>query len=472
MRILVAIANHGTNNQEFLYILLEEYRSMHFDVDLVVLSDQPKYLGEDVEVLVGAPTRNPWSLPFAHRSVFADRLQEYDVFIYSEDDTLVQERNISAFLEVNELLPDNQIPGFQRYELSESGVRTISSIHSNFRWEPASVSVCGGETFAAHTNLHSACYMLTQSQLRRAIASGGFLVDPHEDMFDMLVSAGIDPYIQCGFERRLCVSRIEEFLLHHLANKYVGKLGADQAEFEVQLDALQQIADGKLSRKQLVDPRSKLPTFVWDVQQYPRPDPILIELAPQEARHVLSIGATSGAAEIAAFRNAETITAIPIDAVIGRVASMRGLKVLAPELAEIERSVAANSIDTILLHFNLHHFPHPATLLKRLSRVAQPGASLLVGMPNKSYYQIRRLAQRSRHTAPVPHGGFSVDGVHPPGLGLLRRLERQRLVEWDSIRLTRTEFFAGRRFWLSRLFAGRLGREVYAVGRIVSSGAG
>src|SRR5882672_4896242 len=91
LRALVAIASFGTANDRFLQRLIREYRAMPFDIDIVVLSNLDKAVGTGVEVVVGLPTRNPWSLPFAHKKIFVDRVKKYDLFIYSEDDTLITE---------------------------------------------------------------------------------------------------------------------------------------------------------------------------------------------------------------------------------------------------------------------------------------------------------------------------------------------------------------------------------------------
>lgn len=438
MRILVAIANHGTKNHRYLQMLLDSYRSMSHHVDLVVLSDVPKSLGPDVEVRVGAPTSNPWSLPFAHRQLFADRIDDYDLFLYTEDDTLVLERHIEVFLELDALLPDDEVPGFFRFELDEGGRRTISSIHSTYRWLPGSVDSRGGEVFADHTNLHAACYLLTRQHLRRAIASGGYLVAPHEGLFDMLVSAAVDPYVQCGLRRRICVTRIEEVLLHHLPNVYVGEYGATQRELDAQVGALLKIAVGELTRDELVTPETSLPTHIWDALMHSRPSAALRELAPDRPRRVLSVGTGSGVTEVAAFPDADEIVAIPFDAVIGSVAATRGLRVLAPELDELEEQFSPGSCDVVLLHNNLHLFAHPASLLTRLRRVAAPDAVVLVTQLNTPYFALRRTMRR-RHAAPVPTRDHATDGAYAPGAAFLRRLERQGVVTWDTMRFARSD---------------------------------
>ena len=114
MKVLVAIANYGSKNQAYLERLVNEYKSMSYDIDIVVLSNIPKELSPDIEVRVGLPAKNPWSLPFRHKELFAERIDEYDLFIYSEDDTLIKQENIEAFVRVQEILSENEIAGFLR----------------------------------------------------------------------------------------------------------------------------------------------------------------------------------------------------------------------------------------------------------------------------------------------------------------------------------------------------------------------
>ena len=76
------------------------------------------------------------------------------------------------------ILPNNEIAGFLRTEQDTDGQLYISTVHSYFHWDPASVVSRGDELFARFTNEHAAAYMLTQAQLKHAIRSGGFLVEP------------------------------------------------------------------------------------------------------------------------------------------------------------------------------------------------------------------------------------------------------------------------------------------------------
>jgi hypothetical protein len=236
-KLLVALTSYGTLNDRHLSRLIQEYQSMSFDVDILVLSNIRKNLGHSIEGVV-RPYGNPRTLAFLHKQVFADRLEAYDLFLYSEDDVLVTERNIHAYLSASQSLGDGEIAGFLRFEKGAND-RNYPDIHGNFHWDPSSVRRRGDSTWAHLTNEHSACYLLTRAQLRRAIDSGGYLVRPHQGKYDLLCAAATDPYTQCGFRKLLCVSEIDKFLVHHLSNKYVGTCtGIGEREFRTQIEGL------------------------------------------------------------------------------------------------------------------------------------------------------------------------------------------------------------------------------------------
>ena len=71
LRLLVAIASYGSKNIDLLRHTLGAYKAMPLDVDIVVISNEAKDLGPGIEVAVGLPSSNPWSLPFAHKPICA-----------------------------------------------------------------------------------------------------------------------------------------------------------------------------------------------------------------------------------------------------------------------------------------------------------------------------------------------------------------------------------------------------------------
>jgi hypothetical protein len=242
MNLLAAIANYGPFRFGCLDRMIDSLQALSCRVDIVIHSDRPKQVPDGVTLVVGLPAEDPCSLPFAHKRLFAERQDVYDLFLYSEDDILIREENIAAFLEATLVLPDGEVAGFFRYELDAEGNRSYPDAHAPYDWVPGSVRTWGRYTFASFSNHHSACYLLTRQQLARAIRSGGYLVPAHATWCDMQVSAATDPYRQCGITRRLCISHLDRFLVHHIPNNYVGVLGTPDAVFQEHIRGLLQLA--------------------------------------------------------------------------------------------------------------------------------------------------------------------------------------------------------------------------------------
>src|SRR5262249_10758645 len=139
MKILVAIANYGTRNDKYLELLIKEYRSMQYEVDIFLLSNLQKNIDPSIQTIVGLPTEDPWSLPFLHKKLFEEKANDYDLYIYTEDDTLITQRNIEAFLAAAAVLPGDEIAGFIRSETDSRGNVFFPTAHGPFHWATDSV---------------------------------------------------------------------------------------------------------------------------------------------------------------------------------------------------------------------------------------------------------------------------------------------------------------------------------------------
>ena len=415
MKILVVIANYGHKNDGYLSRVLSEYRSMPYQTELVVVSNVKKDLGMDVDVRTGLPSRNPHSLPFAHKRIFADRKDEFDLFIYSEDDILITQRNIDAFLRVTSILPPEEIVGFFRWEQYPDGRRYYPEAHDFYRWEPDSVKVVGDHTFARFTNDHSGCYALTRVQLARAIASGGFLVPPHEHRCSLLETAATDPYTQCGFRKLVCLSHFEEFLVPHLPNKYIGsRLGLDAAEFCKQTEVLLKPRTGRHARESLLEPETKVFHCEWSKDHYEPCRQDLIEMFPPGTGTVLSIGCGWGETEAELMKKGIGVTAIPLDSVIAACAESRGVKVVYGNLDGAMAQLRGQRFDGVLMSGILHLLKDPMKALSYASSVLSVHGVLVATVP--TFRRLPFLWLWLRH--PSRYQGwwdFQRSGVHPIG---------------------------------------------------------
>ncbi|MEI6673582.1 MAG: methyltransferase domain-containing protein [Verrucomicrobiota bacterium] len=425
----MAIANHGTKNQRFLDRLLAEYRSMkRYEVHIVVLSDIPKDLGPDVQVRVGLPIEDPWSLPFGHKELFASHMDEYDLFIYTEDDTLVTETNIEAFVEETRILPEQFIAGFMRYEIAPDGRKYYSSMHSHYHWDPRSVLRLGKSLFAYHTNEHAACFILTREQLRKGIDSGGFLLPPRKERYDMLVTAATDPYTRCGMTKLVCISRFDDFCLHHLPNVYCGKLGleADIGKREIErLASIAEHADVGVTRP-LFDPFPLRDEDRWNKKYYEGRRDDVLQCVPRDARRVLSVGCGCGTTEAELARRGMEVVGIPLDSIICTTAENSGITVLPPDFDLAEKRLAGQRFDCILILDILQQLPGPATIIKRFFRFLRTDGTMLISVPNWNYHGTIRLRLTPRGRKTLEHRATARNtGVHRTTKGCMARWLRQ-----------------------------------------------
>jgi SAM-dependent methyltransferase len=359
VRILVGIPNYGTKNRHYLDEVIAGFAAMSHDVSIVVNSEVAREYPDDVENIVGLPTENPRSLPFAHRALFAERVDDFDLFVYVEDDTLVLERHVDMFVEAAGRLPDGDVAGFLRFERYHADSRSICSVHSSYRWDPTSVVEHGGLRFAHFTNLHAACYMLTRDQLRSCLDSGGYIVAPHAGRYQMLESAATDPYTQCGLRKMISLDRLDDALLHHLPELYLGRLGEREERMRLGVAALQPDLDPRSA----IEPDTTLPTFLWDLDLYLRlPAPIL-DLVDGGHRRVLTIGGGGGRAEQQLLDRGAFVTSLPVDAVLGAQLAADGVAVVAPDLDEGLDSLTGQRFDLVLFADTLAFVPDPRSVL-------------------------------------------------------------------------------------------------------------
>lgn len=402
LRLLVAIASHGHSNDKYLDQLVREYRSMNYFVDIVVVSNIEKNVAPGVQVVVGVPDSHPWSLPFAHKAIFAKRLNEYDLFLYSEDDILITEKNINAFLRVLNVMPEECIAGFLRIEKGPADETYYPEVHHRFHWEPKSLLRYGIYTFAQFTNEHAACYLLTREQLRQAIESGGYLVPPHQGKYDLLCTAATDPYTQCGFRKVVCISHLGDFLVHHLPNKYLDRMGTSELEVRRQVEALLSLAEKDVTTGTLFQtepPSMRLPFTTYYAKSYYEPARTdVLSLVNGNTRAVLSVGCGWGETEQWLVKKGMRVVGIPLDPVIAACARARGVEVIEGDFDSAQKLLATQHFDCLLLSNVLHLVRDPVKLLASFAPLLSADATIIALVPNLLSISAVRERFRREHS--------------------------------------------------------------------------
>ncbi|MGN6644266.1 MAG: class I SAM-dependent methyltransferase [Verrucomicrobiota bacterium] len=388
-RMLVVIASYGDKNLPYLKNILQTYRRMSAETNLIVVSNAPKKLDPDVKVVVGLPSSNPWSLPFAHKQIFADNADAYDLFVYSEDDMAVTENHIEAFVRVTPHLEANEVAGYLRYEIHPSGAWSLPEMHGRHHWKPDSVRRRGSHTFAEFTNEHAGFYILTQQQLKRALASGKYLREPYEGAYGLPETAATDAYT-CGDLRKvICISAVEDFLIHHLPNRYAGQLGLPLPSAKQQIETLAAIGDARHPCSQLCSIETKLLHGQWSKRYDEEPLREVLESVPRAAKSILSIGCGLGATEFQLKERGASVTALPLDSVVGAAVADRGIEVIYGNLEEAFAALQDRQFDCVLMTNLLHLLPDPKRVLNQCARATASGGTFVVCGPNCNSLPVR-----------------------------------------------------------------------------------
>jgi hypothetical protein len=432
LRMLVAIASYGEKNLHFLEKIIAEYRRMTLQVDVVVLSNAAKTLGPDVDVRVGLPNSNPWSLPFAHKPIFAAAADRYDLFLYSEDDILITEAHIRALLRLTPHLQADEVAGYLRYEVDHEGNRWLPDVHGAFHWKPEAVKRRGAYVLGEFTNEHAACYVLTRAQLHAALSSGGFLTGPREGRYDMLCTAATDPYTCCGMRKVVCISDLDDFLVHHMSNRYAGEVGLTLTQFRAQIEAQLAILEGRVPGATAFDTESRMLAREWSKCYYEPASDAVLDLVQPSDRRILSVGCGAGASEIRLRDRGAAVTAIPLDSVIGVCAARQGIEVVAGPLEECLSRLQGRRFDCVLITNLLHLRSQYAPLLEQLAGLTGARSFVICG-PN--FRTLRVLAKRAlRRSWYHKLRAFEESGINIVGPREVRRALRAAGLEIREVR--------------------------------------
>ncbi len=421
LKILVVIASYGRRNDAYLRRVIQEYLALPYRCDVVVCSNVAKPVPAGVELVVGLPTPDPWSLPFAHKQPMAERVDDYDLFIYSEDDTLATRENIESFLRVSSFLHCDEIAGFLRYEQCPDGTIRYCDVNGHYHWDHASVVQRGPYRFASFTNEHAAFFILTRQQLKRAIASGGFLVPPHHGKYDLACSAATDPYTQCGFRKLVCISHLREYLLHHLPDKYIDtRFGTSEIQFAMQLDVLLDPTLNLAGIGSLIPVQTRLKDawFSKDYYEPARAECLRPFLPPCATFCPLAAARETSERELT--QRGAKVCAVCLDPVIAACARSSSIETVCGDLPQVANQLGCLRFDAVLFANVLHLAANPADMLTCFLRHLVPGGACIIVSPNLRAAKtlLRRL---QRNPAFLPIGDYERSGTHALTLPDLRK---------------------------------------------------
>ena len=410
MKALAILASHGTKNDRHLRKLVLTYQSMTaYSVDVIILVDIARPLPSGVRAVVGAPTRNPKTLPFRHLELFSKHQDDYDLFIYSEDDILVTERNLVAFSRFNHLGAIENCPGFLRYEMSSAGNVSLPDIAHGFHWDPKTVAKLDGHLVAQLTNPHAGVYALDRAQLKHCLQFRSFATHVGPGRFDLLVSAATAPYVRGGIRRFMPLDHIDDLMVHHLSNRYSGRVGLAMSDFKFQIEAMRAIDSSVLARTELLPPAKARPTVRLDKDYDGQVALRLKDFIREEYVNVLSVGLGSGRFERDLLESGIRVTAIALDNISSFPARGEGVRILGTSLDASISQLKGEKFDCIIVANGLQYCAYPKEVLRALSTLLSEDGDIIVSVPN-FFRQVLGFLRGRLTWLPI---SFRRYGIHP-----------------------------------------------------------
>ena len=225
MDILAVIVNYGSEQLNYLQQVVNELKSFQkYKVTIVVHSNIPLDELKNIDHVNIIKLENYQLLPMTCRQTINQESDNFDYFIFSENDHLWKEHHIDKYIEYSKILPENRIPGLIQYEEDHTG-RYYPAYHAHYDWDYTSVEEYGGKKFAHFTNVHQASFIISKEVLNRIKQTRDFNQFFGQDQYSLKCKTNTDIYLHSDMKKLICISEFEDNLIHHLPNVYIN--GAD-----------------------------------------------------------------------------------------------------------------------------------------------------------------------------------------------------------------------------------------------------
>jgi hypothetical protein len=176
-------------------------------------------------------------IAFQHRKYIFDNLDNYDAFLYIEDDILIPYDALLNYLNNFNLLWPNHIPSFFRYEIN-SDQKKCSPDHDNFFIKEENLLFKNDKVFySSPVRIYSACWAIPAKILKEVIDDSFIDIDKLVlDNHKLMILEWSASYVNWTLRHKFGISNClelkkenlkyllsDDILVHHLPNKYVNK---------------------------------------------------------------------------------------------------------------------------------------------------------------------------------------------------------------------------------------------------------
>ena len=224
IKTLICVSNYGNKQRDLLHRMLATYDTLapEYDVDVLLLST------ENIEgIHEQYPTLNITEKIFNpdkcgcigahHKPYFRDHKDEYDLFMFTENDSDMSKDQFNLFMEYSETFKHTKdVLGFIRYEVEPDEPHDWYMMDCGNKGEHLLTArfEFNGDDLGVFENCHQGCYMLTKDKLNYAIDNG--FMSAKFWMGGAVENASSS--IWAILKRVIPLNRIDDVLINHMSN--------------------------------------------------------------------------------------------------------------------------------------------------------------------------------------------------------------------------------------------------------------
>ena len=172
-KILICIAFHYNKERlQYLEKVVENFLNYKLNVHIIVDTNKNFKFNHNVEIKVHEDLEHPFLLTWVHRKYIYDNINNYDYFIYSEDDMLIPYDNFINYLEdFNLLYNKGFVPCFIRLEQDNNEYYSTDICETQINRQTVEVN---GKTFANLTLSYFAFWIMPKNELQESFKQNRF----------------------------------------------------------------------------------------------------------------------------------------------------------------------------------------------------------------------------------------------------------------------------------------------------------
>lgn len=226
--ILAVIVNYGDEQLNYLQQVVQELKSFKkYNVTVMVNSNIELSI-PGIDHINVIELDDYQHLPATCKQVIYHYRNDFDGFIYTENDHLWKEHHIDNHLKYTKILPENRIPGLIQYEQGKDNKKYYCAFgfgHNHLI--PNSKEIYSNFEFCRLSNVHQASYFITKSQLDRVIRyNSEYFTNLQSNIVKTLTYSvkcrvNTDLFEFSNWEKVVCISEFDENLIEHLPGVYI-----------------------------------------------------------------------------------------------------------------------------------------------------------------------------------------------------------------------------------------------------------